>query len=255
MAQLHPPVATNVEGPSLLRSGLRRRSVLAANADTCDLYVLGGDRLLRIFHPKAASGALRSVSVLRPQLLDASFVHDMTPSFWHEPLEEQERLVRTALGADRILDVPYEVVEMRLHETSGLIALAGMHRVSIIVPPSTSRLGGATDAADELGKTLAQLGLTEYDAALRDKGYTHVNALLHMSATERETMMTHVGMRPGHAQTLAMHLEGRLPPASPALSVSAAESAQDRCAGRISAELMRPARRAKGLFRIMAAAR
>ena len=102
-----PPVP--VEGPSLLRSGLRRRSVLAANADTCDLYVLGGDRLLRLFHPKSASGALHSVGVLQPQLLDPSLVREMTSTFWQEPPDVQERLVRTALGADRTEGAPGSV--------------------------------------------------------------------------------------------------------------------------------------------------
>ena len=87
---------TMVEGSSLLRSGSRRRAVLAANADTCDLYVYGADRCLRMFHPKAASGALRGVTQLRPQLLDPFFVRDIAPSFWQESPEAQERIVRAA---------------------------------------------------------------------------------------------------------------------------------------------------------------
>ena len=207
-----------VEGAShLFRSGSRRRAVLAANHATCDLYVYGEETsgqacgLLRMYNPKSAP-PLRCVQVLRPQLLDHSFVSDC-PGFWSEAPQAQARLVSDKIGPDTCLDIPHEVVELRLHEASGLAALVGVHQVSILVlPPASSVNVAAADTGDDdLGTLLSCLGLGEYTGSLRHHGYSHVPALLRMNASERERMMGLVDMLPGHVQTLSMHLEGRLP--------------------------------------------
>ena len=197
-----------VESTSVLRTGARRRSMLAANSVLGDLFCLGGDRLLRMYNPKA--GKLRCVQQLRPQLVDSSFLR-ATPDFWSQPAHEQHRLISEAHGA-RTLDIPHEVVAIELHESAGLVALVGVHRVSILVLPPAASLSAPPDAADELGALLGQLGLGEYGAGLREHGYDHVGSLLRMNSDERHAMTQTIGMRPGHAQTLLMHLDGRLPP-------------------------------------------
>ena len=141
----------------------------ARAAELCDLYALGADRLLRMYNPKGASGRLRCVQLLRPQLLDASFLSAM-PGFWSCLAQEQTQLVADFYGAARSLDVPHEVVDVRLHEGSGLVALVGVHRVSVVVLPPSGSLSAPADAAmDDLGAMLGQLGLGEYGAALRDE--------------------------------------------------------------------------------------
>jgi hypothetical protein len=190
----------------------RRRSVLAANASLCDLYILGTDHALRMYNPRA-SGSLRCVQHLQPQLLDEIFLRQW-PAFWNQPPAEQARLVREHYRKND-LDLPYEVVEMRLHEGSGLLALVGVNRVSILVLPPSVSVDVRSDATDELGSMLRQLGLGEYGTALRANGYEHVPTLLRMRPEEREVMTRQVSMLPGHAQTLMMHLDGRLPAAPP----------------------------------------
>ena len=207
-----------IEASAVLRTGARRRNVLAANTVLGDLFCMGGDRLLRMYNPKG--GKLRCVQQLRPQLLDDAFVR-ATPGFWSQPFHEQRRLVAEAHG-ERSLDVPHEVVAIELHESSGFVALIGVHRVSILVLPPAASLSAPPDAADELGTLLSQLGLSEYGSALRENGYDHVGSLLRMNGDERHTMAQTVGMRPGHAQTLLMHLDGRLPPAAAAAAAAGA---------------------------------
>ena len=186
---------------TLLRSGSRRRAVLASNSATCDLYVLGGDRLLHMYNPKG--GGLRCVQVLRPQLLDEAFLR-RHPGFWDQPGYEQEQLVRDAYGPAATLDVPHEVVEAKLHEGSGLLALVGVHRVSVMLLPSSASVSAQADAPDALSAMLSTLGLAQYAEALRTAGYSHVTAMLRMSREEREAMAQQAGMLPGHAQTLMM---------------------------------------------------
>ena len=214
-----------LEPAGVLRTGTRRRATLAANSALSDLYALGGDRLLRMFNPKGTtSQSLRCVQLLRPQLLDGAFLR-ANPGFSSRPPHEQRALVDDHYGAGRSLDVPHEVVDLRLHEGAGLVALVGVHRVSVLsLPPSASLSAPTTDAADELGAMLGQLGLTEYAAPLRGLGYDHVHSLLRMNAAERQAMAKQVGMKPGHAQTLTMHLDGRLPAAPPPPPSAAASS-------------------------------
>ena len=151
------------------------------------------------------------MQLLRPQLLDGAFLR-ANPGFL-APAARAACARRRPYGAGRSLDVPHEVVDLRLHEGAGLVALVGVHRVSVLsLPPSASLSAPTTDAADELGAMLGQLGLTEYAAPLRGLGYDHVHSLLRMNAAERQAMAKQVGMKPGHAQTLTMHLDGRLPP-------------------------------------------
>ena len=122
----------------------------------------------------AAGGALRCVQRLRPQLLDDDFVRRW-PGFWQQPAHEQERLVREAYGAGANLGVPHEVVEVRLHEASGLLALVGVHRVSVLVLPPLASVSAPTDSADELSDSesvaavVEGIPLTKEEAeALRD---------------------------------------------------------------------------------------
>ena len=160
-----------LEPAGVLRTGTRRRATLAANSALSDLYALGGDRLLRMFNPKGTtSQSLRCVQLLRPQLLDGAFLR-ANPGFSSRPPHEQRALVDDHYGAGRSLDVPHEVVDLRLHEGAGLVALVGVHRVSVLaLPPSASLSAPTSDAADELGVMLGQLGLTEYATPLRELG-------------------------------------------------------------------------------------
>ena len=210
-----PPTAATslglVESSALLRSGSRRRSVIAVNSTLCDLYVLGGDRLLHIYNPKAA-GALRCTKRVRPQLLDDSFLRRW-PGFWQMAPHEQADVVAQAYDASANLDLPHEVVDVCLHEASGLLALVGTHRVSVMLLPRLESMGASAHARDDLAVMLDELGLGEYGPALRERGYDHVPTLLRMGADEREAMTRAAEMLPGHAQTLLMHLDGRLPPA------------------------------------------
>merc|ERR1712005_80924 len=48
---------------------------------------------------------------------------------------------------------------------------------------------------------------------MREKGYANIRVLMRMSPAERAQMVKHVSMKPGRAQTLSMHLDGRLPTA------------------------------------------
>lgn len=212
-----------VEVSTPLRSGSRRRAVLAANSVTCDLHVYGADNCLRIFNPKAS--ALRCIQLVRPQLLDHEFLRG-APDFWREPPQVQAERVSQWLGTDGALDMPHEIVEMRLDEASGLVALVGVHRVSVLVLPSPARVTAPVETADDLGRVLSHLGLDEYGSALRAEGYVSVHALLRMNADERARMAVHVGMKPGHAQTLAMHLDGRLP-APPSIPAAGAGASGD----------------------------
>jgi len=191
--------------------------VLCANSSTCDLFVYGADNCLRIFNPKANS--LRCVQVLRPQLLEHSFLRS-SPGFWQEALPQQAQLVRRWLGTHGDLEMAHEVVDMRLDERSGLVALIGVRRISILVLPCPSGASPPAAATDELSHLLAHLGLSEYGNAFRDKGYDNIHALSRMSIDERARMASDVGLKPGHAQTLSMQLDGRLPavpPSTPAI--------------------------------------
>ena len=138
------------EQPSdMVRSGVSRRAVLAANTVTCDLHVFGADNCLRVFNPKASS--LCCIQLMRPQLLDHSFwpwllkrleAHGTSHrNFWQEPPHVQEQLVDECFGSDNVLHgyrgMPHEVVEIRLDEASGRLALVGMKRVSIVVWPDS----------------------------------------------------------------------------------------------------------------------
>ena len=212
------------EQPSdMVRSGVRRRAVLAANTVTCDLHVFGADNCLRVFTPKASS--LRRIQLMRPQLLDHSFWPWLLKrgtshrNFWQKPPLVQEQLVDEYADecfgtgtVHRDRGMPHEVVEIRLEEATGRLALVGMHSVSIMVPPSPDHIAApVVETIDELGRMLAQLGLSEYESAMREKGYTDMRALLRMNADERAKMVANVKMKPGHVQTLSMHLDGRLP--------------------------------------------
>ena len=212
------------EQPSdMLRSGVSRRAVLAANTVTRDLHVFGADNCLRVFNPKASS--LCCIQLMRPQLLDHSFwpwllkrleAHGTSHrNFWQEPPHVQKKLVDECFGTDNVLHgfrgMPHEVVEIRLDEASGCLALVGKKSVSIMVPPSPDRIAALVETIDELGGLLAQLGLSEYASAMREKGYTNMRTLRRMNADERKKMVANVGMKPGHEQTLSMHLDGRLP--------------------------------------------
>ena len=217
-----------VEGTSVLpNSGSRRRAVVAANHDTCDLYVFGMDGIIRMFNPKAP-GQLQCIQLLRPQLLEHDFLRS-TPSFWQDSPDVQSRRVREAVGPGQSLDMPHEVVELRLNEASGLVALVGVHRVSVLVLPRSSSVSAVNDNTDELDKMLGQLGLSEYGAAFREQGYSNVHTMLRMSAAEREGMTSKVGMLPGHSLTMAMHLEGRLPALPAALPAGSAGDAPSLC--------------------------
>ena len=213
----------HVESSStLLRSGSRRRSVLAHNGATCDLYVLGSDKLVHMYNPKG--GSLRRVQLMRPQLLDESFLHS-APDFWDLVGHEQERLVRNFYGPGATLDVPHEVgraSSMRLRALA-LSACTASRSCSCTVRERQR----AEDAPDALSAMPSTLGLSVAGEELRSRGYSHVPAMLRMSRDEREAMAQEVGMRPGHVQTLMMHLDGRLPAAMQS------EPAGDRvCAGR-----------------------
>jgi hypothetical protein len=226
------------EQPSdMLRSGVSRRAVLAANTVTRDLHVFGADNCLRVFNPKASS--LCCIQLMRPQLLDHSFwpwllkrleAHGTSHrNFWQEPPHVQKKLVDECFGTDNVLNgyrasrsstgtvlhayrgMPHEVVEIRLDEASGRLALVGKKSVSIMVPPSPDRIAALVETIDELGGLLAQLGLSEYASAMREKGYTNMRTLRRMNADERKEMVANVRMKPGHEQTLSMHLDGRLP--------------------------------------------
>ena len=210
-----------LEPAGVLRTGTRRRATLAANSALSDLYALGSigccacstrrDDSLAVARAAAAAAARRRLPARQPRLLLA-------------PAARAARARDDHYGAGRSLDVPHEVVDLRLHEGAGLVALVGVHRVSVLsLPPSASLSAPTTDAADELGAMLGQLELTEYAAPLRGLGYDHVHSLLRMNAAERQAMAKQVGMKPGHAQTLTMHLDGRLP-AAPLPPPSAAAS-------------------------------
>ena len=82
------PVEGTCDG---LRSGRKRRAILAANGATCDLYVLGIDGFLRVFSPKATSQArMRCVRKLEPKLLPPQLL-EAAPDFWRQQHDAQER--------------------------------------------------------------------------------------------------------------------------------------------------------------------
>ncbi|KAL3923903.1 MAG: hypothetical protein SGPRY_004077, partial [Prymnesium sp.] len=60
------------ETPGPFPSGSRRRAVLVAHSATCDVYVFGADRKLRVYNPKVA-GPLSEVKHLQPLIDD--FLH------------------------------------------------------------------------------------------------------------------------------------------------------------------------------------
>eukprot|EP00966_Prymnesium_polylepis_P206745 4789407-Prymnesium_polylepis.1 len=177
------------------------------------MFILGADRRLRVYNPKA-QGPPREVQRLQPQLLDDQFIQ-ATPSFWHEPLDVQEELVHQAFG-EHLLDLPYEVVEARLNSASSLLALVGAHRVSVVVLPAAGRTPLAEVAPNEVSELLSRLGLHEYSGQFHEARYESAAQLYQMSAAEREQLKREVNMKPGHAHTLAMHLDGRLPLRTPA---------------------------------------
>ena len=199
----------SIEPDALVKSGSRRRAVLAANPATCDIYVHGFDRRLRMYNPKVASDQLRCVQLLRPQLLSDAFVQSV-PGFWKDPPHVQEQHVRKAFGGDpAALDLLHEVVELKLHEAGRLLAMVELDstkellHVSVAVLPPAARVPAPPD---EVGGLLARLGLGQYAAAMRQRGYVRVQALMGMSAAEREAMAAdpEIDMSPGHAHTLAM---------------------------------------------------
>ena len=185
----------------MLRSGSRRRSVLAAHGATCDMYLFGADRRLRVYNPKAP-GPLRCVQRLQPQLLDDGFVQS-NPGFWQEPPEEQARLAHEVFG-EHPLDLPYEVVEIRLNLASSLLALVGVHRVAVVVLPAIRRSRAPETAGNDVSEMLSQLGLHEYAAQFQATGHESAAHLYQMSTSERQELKDHVHMKPGHAHTLGM---------------------------------------------------
>lgn len=200
-----------VSDDATLHSGSRRRAVLVANPATCDVCVHGADGRLRLYNPKAV-GPMRCVQQLRPQLLSEAFVQS-APGFWQAPPHEQERHVREILGADpAALDMPHEIVELKLHEAGGLLAMVEMEgdvagggpslqHVSVATLPPAARAPGPPGEVDAL---LLRLGLGEYASSLRERGYVSLKALVGMSSTERETLTYEISMAPGHAHTLTM---------------------------------------------------
>ena len=99
-----------VEGDSF-RSGSRRRSVLAAHGATCDMFIFGADRKLRVYNPKvgtdrklrdnskaSADRKLREVQRLQPQLLDNEFIQ-ATPGFFNESLSRPGLALELGMGA------------------------------------------------------------------------------------------------------------------------------------------------------------
>ena len=201
--------------------------MLAAHGATCDMFVFGADRKLRVYNPKVGTERkLREVQRLQPQLLENEFIQ-ATPGFWDKPLDTQAQLVSDALG-EQPLDLPYEVVEMRLHSTASLLALVGTHRVAVVVLPAGGRVLADEDTPNEVGELLARLGLQEYSEQFAEARYESTSQLYQMNPPEREQLKRDVNMKPGHAHTLTMHLDGRLPLAQQAVS-SRAEAPAERC--------------------------
>ena len=159
----------------MLRSGSRRRAVLTAHSATCDMFLYGADRRLRVYNPKAP-GPLRCVQRLRPQLLDEGFC-TANPGFWQEPPHEQARLAREVFG-EHTLDLPYEVVEVRLNASSSLLALVGVHRVAVVVLPPIRRSRAKDAVGSDVSELLSQLGLDEYTEKFHENGHNSVRRRL-----------------------------------------------------------------------------
>lgn len=104
-------------------------------------------------------------------------------------------------------------MEVRLNLDSSLLLLVGLHRVSVLVlPPVTGRHAFESEASENLvGSMLTRLGLGEYCEQFKEARYDLVPQLFRMTPAEREQLTRDIGMKPGHALTLAMHLDGRLP--------------------------------------------
>ena len=201
-------------------------SLLGAVASTCDLYAYGPDKQLCVYNAKAA-GALRCSRVLIPQLLDESFVR-RHPEFWQESAHVQEDMVDEAHGG-RALDMPFNVMQLVLNERGSVVALVGRQSVAVMrVPPARPGEGHLAVAASmaavdldgdepqhEVTALLSRLGLGEYGGAFAAQGYDtalrDAAALRNLDAATRQQMVADLGMKPGHALALAMHLDGQLP--------------------------------------------
>lgn len=154
----------------ILRSGSRRRAVLAADAATCDLHVFGADGQLRVFSPKAASAELVCIRRLSPMVLDATMACSI-PEFWRDPPSlRREAEERAEHG------LPFEPLEIALSQTGEFVALAGIDQVAVVSVPR----GSPTVASPPVGEVtnlLSSLGLGQYADAFALKGYTTIAPL------------------------------------------------------------------------------
>jgi hypothetical protein len=215
-----------------LRSGSRRRAVLAVDGTTCDLYVLGLDGRLRVF--SGGDDSLRCRGVLQPRPLAAQLIASV-PGVWREKPDAPGRGASGAPAAvSPDLRQALYLVAPAVPGATRLLAVVGQSSVGVLSLPGSdgdesSALSGAVDrlslsstsGASEVAAVLSRLGLDSIVAPLANLGYDSLAALHALSPAEREEMASQAGLKPGHARTLSLYLDGRVLPSSPTVSADA----------------------------------